>query len=183
MNKLIITAHPSSQGFTHKIAQKISELSTQKGDVVEILDLYKTDLKQDFLAFENMKDFGKDATTQELQAKIIWADELVFVFPIWWGDTPAIMKNFIDCNFGAGFAFKYVNGKSIGLLTGKSARIIATSGAPGFFYKILLHVQVMWNLNRIKFCGITQKSFTVFGNMDSSKTNKDAYLKSLNHLI
>lgn len=55
------------------------------------------------------------------------ADELVFVFPIWWGDAPAILKNFIDCNFHSGFAFRYENGRPIGLLKGKSARIIATS--------------------------------------------------------
>ncbi len=183
MNKLIITAHPSSQGFTHKIAEKLANLSEKQGQKVEILDLYKTDLKQDFLAFENIKEMGKDEVTKAMQAKITWADELVFVFPIWWGDTPAIMKNFIDCNFGAGFAFKFVDGKSIGLLPGKTARIIATSGAPSFLYTWVLHVQLMWNLNRIKFCGIKQKSFTVFGNMDKPGTNKDAYLKQVAALV
>ena len=96
---------------------------------------------------------------------------------------PAIMKNWMDSNFLAGFAFKYENGKSVGLLRGKSARIIATSGAPSFFYKILLHIQLFWNMNRIGFCGIKQKSFTVFGNIDSSKTNRIQYLESLKNLI
>lgn len=148
-----------------------------------MLDLYKTDLKQDFLAYENVKEMGKDVVTKKMQEKILSADELIFVFPIWWGDAPAIMKNWIDCNFGAGFAFKYENGKSIGLLTGKTARIITTSGAPSFFYKILLHIQLLWNMNRIGFCGIKQKSFTVFGDMDSSKSDKSVYLKQLEKLV
>jgi NAD(P)H dehydrogenase (quinone) len=42
---------------------------------------------------------GRDETTKKIQAKITWADELIFIFPIWWGDAPAIVKNFIDCNF------------------------------------------------------------------------------------
>jgi NAD(P)H dehydrogenase (quinone) len=42
-----------------------------------------------------------------MQEKILWADEIVLVFPIWWGDMPAIMKNWMDCNFMSGFAFKY----------------------------------------------------------------------------
>lgn len=113
MKKFIITAHPSSQGFTHKIAERLTKLSAERGDEVEILDLYKTELKQDFLSFEDMKEMGQDDITKQIQAKISWADELVFVFPIWWGDAPAILKNFIDCNFGAGFAFKYENGKVI----------------------------------------------------------------------
>jgi putative NADPH-quinone reductase len=70
---------------------------------------------------------GQDPVTKAIQEKILAANELVFIFPIWWGDAPAILKNFIDCNFHSGFAFRYENGKSVGLLKGKSARIIATS--------------------------------------------------------
>lgn len=183
MKKLIITAHPSSTWFTHKIAKKIEELSQKKGDKVEILDLYKTDLKQDFLSFEDMKKVGKDTVTKELQKKITWADELVFIFPIWWGDMPAIMKNFVDCNFTSGFAFEYINGKPVGLLKWKFARIIATSWAPSFFYKVIFHIQFLWNLWRVWFCGIKQKSFTVFWEMDSSKTDKGKYLQQIGKLV
>ena len=184
MKKLIISANPSSQWFSHKIVEKLTSLSEKKWDTVEILDLYTTDLKQDFLRYEDKKDMANDEVTKKLQAKITRADELVFVFPIWWGDAPAIMKNFIDCNFWAGFAFQYEKwGKATGLLKGKSARIIATSWAPAFFYKILLHIQVLWNLNRIGYCGIKQKSFTVFGDIDRSKTQKDNYLKWLEKLV
>lgn len=183
MNKLIITANPSSKAFTHKIAEKFTELSKQKWDNIEILDLYKTDLKQDFLRFEDMSESWSDEITNKIQEKIVWADELVFIFPIWWWDTPAIMKNFIDCNFWAWFAFKYENWKSVWLLKWKSARIITTSWAPSFFYKFLLHIQVMWKLNRIGFCWINQKSFTVFWNIDSSKTDKSKYLNEIEKLV
>lgn len=125
----------------------------------------------------------KDETTKKIQQKIIWADELVFIFPIWWWDVPAIMKNFIDCNFTAGFAFSYKDGKQIWLLKWKTARIISTSWAPSFFYKILLHIQLLWNMNRIGFCWIKQKSFTVFGNMDNKKTDKTKYIKQLEKLV
>jgi putative NADPH-quinone reductase len=69
------------------------------------------------------------------------------------------------------------------LLHGKTARIIATSGAPSFFYKVLLHIQWLWNLNRIKYCGIKLKSFTVFGDMDRPGTDKHAYLKKIKDLL
>lgn len=183
MKKLIVTANPSVKAFTHKIAEKLEEVSKAAGQETEILDLYRTELRQDFLAFEDSKEMGRDETTKEIQKKIRWADEIVFVFPIWWGDAPAIMKNFIDCNFGAGFAFQYVNGKPVGLLKGKAARVIATSGAPSFFYKVLLHIQLLWSLNRIGFCGIEQKSFTVFGGMDSSDSDKSRYLETVAKLV
>ncbi len=187
MHKLIITAHPSTKWFTHILANNLQELSIAQGHTVEILDLYKTEYRQDFLSFEDIRTYRdeakNDTKTQALQSKISVADELVFIFPIWWGDMPAIMKNFMDSNFLAGFAFKYEGGKSIWLLTGKTARIIATSGAPSFFYKILLHVQILWKMNRIEFCGIKQKSFTVFWDMDSHKTDKKKYLEKLKWLI
>lgn len=183
MKKLVITAHPSSLGFTHQIGAHVKELSEAQWDTVEILNLYTTELKQDFLRFEDRSTLWHDETTQKIQAKISWADELVFIFPIWWWDAPAILKNFIDCNFHTGFAFKYENGKAIWLLKWKTARIIATSGGPSFFYKLILHIGLMWNLNRIGFCGIKQKSFTVFGNMDRIKTNREIYLKDLEKLI
>jgi NAD(P)H dehydrogenase (quinone) len=108
MNKLIITANPSTQGFTHKIADTLAKLSTDKGDKIEILNLYTTPLRQDFLTYEDKTERPKNPITSKIQEKILWADELVFIFPIWWGDAPAIMKNFLDCNFSAGFAFKYL---------------------------------------------------------------------------
>jgi putative NADPH-quinone reductase len=56
MKKLIITANPSSEGFSHKIADKLKELSLAKNDEVEILDLYKTNLKQDYLRYEKKSE-------------------------------------------------------------------------------------------------------------------------------
>ena len=56
MHTLIITAHPSSQGFTHKIAEAYQAGSVSQGATVEILDLYKTPYRQDFYAFENIRE-------------------------------------------------------------------------------------------------------------------------------
>ncbi len=39
MNKLIITAHPSSHGFTHRIAGRYIKGSEKAGDDVELIDL------------------------------------------------------------------------------------------------------------------------------------------------
>ena len=110
MKKLIVTAHPSSHGFTHQIAQRYKVLSEANNDSFEILNLYKTDLKQGFLTFEDIKTHPLDATTLALQKKISDADELVLVFPIRWGDAPAILKNFFDNTFTSGFGFTYKHG-------------------------------------------------------------------------
>lgn len=103
-----------------------------------------------------------------MQQKIDWAEELVFIFPVWWADAPAILKNWIDCNFTAGFAFKYINGKPVGLLKGKTAQIFATSGAPSFVYTLFpLSYKLLWGMLRLGFCGIKTTSIKVFDKMES----------------
>jgi NAD(P)H dehydrogenase (quinone) len=97
---LIITAHPSSLGFTHKIADKYKKSVEKNNSTAEILNLYKKENTQDYLRFENVKtDFPQDEKTLSMHKKITEADEIVLVAPIWWGQIPAIMKNFIDTNF------------------------------------------------------------------------------------
>ncbi|NCP76705.1 NAD(P)H-dependent oxidoreductase [Candidatus Gracilibacteria bacterium] len=168
MNTLIITAHPSQTSFTRALAETYRENSELEGRQVEILDLYTTELRQDFLRFDKLSDIGKDIVTQAMQEKISWAEELVFVFPVWWADAPAIMKNWIDCNFTTGFAYKYIDGKPTGLLSGKTARIFATSGAPSFVYSLFpVSYRLLWGMLRLKFCGIKTTSIKVFGKIQT----------------
>ena len=40
--------------------------------------------------------------------EITSAEHIVFIFPLWWGSFPAVMKAFIDRIFTPGFACKYI---------------------------------------------------------------------------
>ncbi|KKQ81441.1 MAG: NAD(P)H dehydrogenase (Quinone) [Candidatus Moranbacteria bacterium GW2011_GWD2_38_7] len=176
MKTLIITAHPSKFGFTHKIAAEYSKAAIEKGREVEILDLYSPENKQDFLIFENIKEMPFDATVERMQAKISESHELVFIFPLWWYGEPAVMKNFWDKNFAARFAYHYVNGRPVGLLNGKTARVFFTSDGAWYYQWLLLQpVRNIWWLTRLGFCGIRMKSFVVFSSMrtrDEKKRNE-----------
>jgi putative NADPH-quinone reductase len=68
--------------------------------------------------------------------KILWAEHLVWIYPIWWGSMPAILKGFIDRLFLLGFAFKKKENSVWWdkLLTGKSARIITTLDQPKWYF-------------------------------------------------
>ncbi len=66
MNRLIISANPSSKGFTHTIVAEKERLSKENGDKMEVLDLYKTELKQDFLRYEEKNEIGKDSITKNV---------------------------------------------------------------------------------------------------------------------
>jgi len=140
MKKLIIIAQPSSKWFTHKIAETYKNTSELYWDDVELLDLYKKENYQPYLEFEDMKVLWEDPNREKFQEKIKWADELVFIFPIWWGNMPAILKNFIDTNFWAGFAYKFQKWHAIPikLLEWKTAKIYTTCDWTAIIYNNML---------------------------------------------
>ena len=83
MHILIIKAHPRADGFSHRIAEKYKMKQKSLGNTVELLELTDKENFQEYATFV-------DATQ---------ADELVWIFPVWWMDAPAVMKNFWDRNF------------------------------------------------------------------------------------
>jgi len=163
MNVLIITAHPSSEGFTHQIASRYSESAEAVGKSVEIIDLYDPRNQQGFLAFEDMRDIQVDTVGRRMRDALTKADEIILVFPMWWFSMPAIMKNFFDTNMGAGFAFQYIDGKPQPLLTGKKARIMTTADGPQMLYRGLkAFFSVPLAKGILGFCGIKTVSVDIF---------------------
>lgn len=185
MNTLIIKAHPSKKGFTHKIAESYRKSAEDNLKKVDVLDLYDEDLKLDFLRFEELKSIKLNDKVKRIQDKILKSDELIFVFPIWWWDSPAVLKNFFDNIFSSWFAFKYEKWKPVWLLDWKIAKIFATCDAPALFYKLpfIFRLRTLWWSFRLWFCWIDLKNFEIFWNMrKSSKETKDKYLDKVEKL-
>ena len=182
MNVLIIIANPKVDSFSFAMANKYKELATTKGYKVETIDLYRSKYQQPFFRYENANGLKHTFEMEYFQNKILEADELVFVFPYWWGSMPAILKNFIDWNFSRGFAFEYVNSRPKGLLTNKNVKIYTTTGAPSFYYKITganNRLKKMFQKQIVEFCGMKLKSFNIYGGVDKSKTNTSDILDKI----
>ena len=175
---LVVTAHPSSKGLTHRIAEAYKRGAEAAGASVEILDLYKAEeqgLGQGFLKYENIRETPTDEIKALMQKKISEADELVFVHPLWWMGPPAIMKNWIDVNLSARFAFRYEarkgfwskcaaplmgEGKRIGMLKGKTGCVFLTCDGPKLLYTLMaLPFWSIWHFATLFYCGIKTRSF------------------------
>jgi len=173
MKILIIVAHPKQDSFSFAMANKYNDLALEKGYEVDLLDLYRTEHQQPFFSYDDANKLEKTPEMDFFHEKISWADEIVFVFPYWWGSMPAIIKNFIDWNFSGGFAFKYVNSRPQGLLINKNVSIFTTTGAPSFYYKISganRRLKKMLQKQFIEFCGMKLKSFNIYGGIDKTST-------------
>ena len=65
-----------------------------------------------------------------------WAQQWVFLFPLWHGTMPALLKGFLEHVFRPGFALDYKKeGFPRRLLAGRSARIVVTMGMPVLLYR------------------------------------------------
>jgi len=196
MKTLIFTAHPSNEGFTHKIAQQYAGTKKTQDIEAEIINLYDEKWKLDFLTFpesseilniseddlqnpskssdSEVRDRSENSVVLALQEKIAEADELVFVFPLWWGEAPAILKNMIDTVMTSGFAFEFEKGKMMPkqLLKGKTAKVFVTCDAPKIYYWFKGYpFKTTWKDFILGFCGIKTSCFEVFDKMRSKDTD------------
>ncbi len=180
---LIVTAHPSKMGFVHLMAERYATAIKEGGGMATILDVYDDKNRQPFLKFETKKEWPQEKL-KEMQKKILDADELVLSFPVWWGDAPAILKNWLDYNFTPGFAYKYTAKGVKKLLTRKTAKILATSDAPGIAYSFFLApMRLTWSKMRLDFCGIKVTDFKVYGKMRKrDEKNREKILTEIESL-
>lgn len=179
MHTLIIKAHPRADGFTHRIALAYKSKMEKSGQSTTILDLCEKENFQDYVTFVDTNRITEDDTTKRMQKLISEADEIVWIFPVWWFDAPAVMKNFWDRNFTSGFAFRYKpNGKVDKLLTGKTTKVFATAGGPGFI--IGFFMGLIWKLGRFGFVWLKPTRFTVFWSFPKrSEEEKQQFLDTL----
>ena len=182
---LIIVAHPKEDSFSFAMANTYKENVQSKGDSVEMLDLYREKHQQPFFTYEDANTLSTDESMKYYQDHIAKADEIVFVFPYWWGSFPAILKNFFDWNLSRGFAFEYVNSRPKGMLTGKTVKVFTTTGAPKFIYTITGANRRLKNMMKeqiVQFCGMKLDGFHIYGGVDTSAKNTDKILEEIKAL-
>ena len=155
MNILIIYAHPNHQSFNGAILQQVKTHLNPKHQV-QILDLYaeKFDPLLRFDEDQLRRDLDKDPEMEKYRQLISWADHIIWIFPVWWGGMPAILKGFIDRVFASGFAYSYKGMGMQGHLKGKTAWIISTHNTPAFFTAFLQDYGKVLKNQVLGMCGI-----------------------------
>lgn len=115
--------------------------------------------------FETVQPLEPDL--QAAHDAILQATLLVFVFPLWLGDMPALMKGFFERVFQPDLAEPSRKGKYPRLLKGKRARILLTMGMPAFVFRwyFRAHALKLLERNILGFLGIAKVRSTLFGNV------------------
>ncbi|MED1203530.1 NAD(P)H-dependent oxidoreductase [Heyndrickxia acidicola] len=132
MKTLVIYTHPNPASFNAAIKETVVNELTSKGQEVKVRDLYEMNFNP-ILSGEDFVQFSQNQIPEDIkpeQDAITWADQLVFIYPTWWTNMPALLKGYIDRVFTNGFAFRYSENGAEGLLNGKKAIIFQTTGQP-----------------------------------------------------
>ncbi len=189
MKHLLIYTHLNPQSFSKAVADEAEKVLLDKGNEVKVIDLYADNFNP-VLAFPDIEHMfmGKEATddVKKYQEMVTWADNLIFVYPIWWEHMPAMLKGFIDRVFSNGYAYAYTETGVDGLLKGKTAHQFINTGNPSEVLEQMgMHdaIKKVSEVGIFGFCGMTAKT-TFFGNIAmGTDEHRKAYLASIEAIL
>lgn len=153
-NVLIVHAHPEARSLTSSLKNLAVETLTAQGHEVRISDLYAmrwkavadaADFPQrknaDRLHYASESDHAFATGTQPAdvvaeQQKLLWADAVIFTFPLWWFSAPAILKGWVERIYAHGFAYgvgqhggeRWGDRYGEGTLAGRRAMVVVSIG-------------------------------------------------------
>lgn len=168
---VIINAHPNHNAFNFGLAAAYKRGALLSG--AEVKEIVIADLQfNPNLKFGYQKKMELEPDLVEAWEKIIWADHLVWIHPVWWGGMPALAKGFIDRVFLPGFAFKYRKDSVYRdkLLKGRTAHIITTLDQPGWYYRLVYGRPSVNQLKKstLEFCGVSPVKVSYLGIVKTS---------------
>ncbi|MFT4568316.1 MAG: NAD(P)H dehydrogenase (quinone) [Saprospiraceae bacterium] len=113
-NVVIINGHPDSESFNFGLAAAYKKGAIASGKEVQEIIIIELDFNPN-LEFGYRKRTELESDLLRAQEQIKWADHIVWVYPVWLGSVPAIMKGFFDRVLLPGFVFKKGVGSGINL--------------------------------------------------------------------
>ncbi|AIL63687.1 NAD(P)H-dependent oxidoreductase [Pseudomonas alkylphenolica] len=183
---LVVLGHPSNQSFCAALSSAYVNSARAVGHEVQVVELGA--LKFDPVlhsGYQQVQPLEPDLL--HAQSLIRWAEHLVFVFPIWWGGIPALLKGFLDRVLLPGFAFKYQSNSPFPtqLLKGRSADLLVSMDTPPWYYRWVYRMPGLEQMRRttLGFCGIRPQKTLTFGPViSSSTTQREAWLQQVRKL-
>ncbi|MFE6819468.1 NAD(P)H oxidoreductase [Streptomyces sp. NPDC057677] len=125
---LLVLAHPRTDSLTAQVAARLHARIEGEGGTVDVLDLYAEGFDpalrpEDEPDWENREKVYSPEVRAHMD-RVLAADDIVVVFPVWWFTPPAILKGWIDRVWNYGFAY----GRSRPRLAGKRLLWLALMG-------------------------------------------------------
>ena len=180
---LIINGHPDPNSYNYALHAAYQQGALSAGKQVKEIKLanlrFDPNLSNGYKVKQVLESDLVDA-----QESILWADHIVWIYPLWWGTMPGLLKSFLDRVLLPGFAFKYRQNSNLWdkLLAGRTSEVICTLDYPVWYFKWFLGeggVKVMRKMV-LDFCGLKTTKTTYFGPVrNSTEEQRGLWLKKV----
>lgn len=183
---LIINGHPDPLSFNQALFEAYRKGAQANQTEVKEIIIRELDFNPNLtMGYRKRTELEPDLL--DAQEKIKWADHLVWIYPVWWGSVPAIMKGFLDRVLLPGFAFKKKENSPWwdSYMKGKSARLICTLDQPAWFYRWVYGRPSHQAMRRLTmhFIGIRPVRISTIGPVRNSKEEfRSKWLKKVEKL-
>lgn len=185
---LVLDGHPdpSSDRFVHALANAYRE-GAEAGKH-EVIALRAADV--DFPLLRTQQDYEKEEPVEAVrrcQSAMDWATHIVILYPLWLGSMPALLKGLLEQMLRPGFAYstKKLGRWPVKFQSGKSARIVVTTGMPGLVYRWYFRAHSLRSLQRniLHSIGFRRVRATVIGSVGTlDGAARASYLEAMRAL-
>jgi len=152
----IILAHPMPGSFNHAIAATAAATLRENGHEVILHDLCQEAFAPLLSGAEIARDAKLEPTVAQHCREIASADGIIIVHPNWWAMPPAVLKGWLDRVLRPEVAYRFVAGKSVGLLKARVALVFNTSNTPLELERQLYDdpLDTLWKKCIFPLCGV-----------------------------
>ncbi|PJM79049.1 NAD(P)H-dependent oxidoreductase [Bifidobacterium scaligerum] len=133
-NILYINGHPDPNSFHAAIRDAYASGVDTGRNTLHILNLGEETFDP-VLRYGYRKRMEEDPFITRSQQEVLWADHIVFAYPIWWGQMPSLLSGWQARVFTPKVAFSYTSKFTTDKrLAPRTADIIVTSRAPRYLW-------------------------------------------------
>ncbi len=129
MKYLIISTHPNPESFNNAITTSVIEELQKNSKKFDVRDLYQINFDP-VLKLEDLQAMVNGSCLENVRREreyIKSAGILIFIFPVYMFNMPAMLKGYFDRVLSLGFGYKVENNKTVPLLKDKKALIFSTT--------------------------------------------------------
>lgn len=176
-NVLVVLGHPSNTSYSAALADAYAQSAEAAGHTVRMLRL--ADVKFDaILHGSNPHHQTLEPDLLAAQESMAWANHIAWVFPVWWGGMPALLKGFLDRTFVSGWAYKFNKGSQypVQLLKGRTSHLLVPLDTPPWYYRWVYRMPAIHQMNKttLEFCGIRPAKTLMVGPIIHSSAEQRA---------
>lgn len=186
-NFLAITANPDPDSLTQAVGKAFLEGAASGGAGTEFVDLHAIGFDPTYTMADRRQYLAQGPMpedVEQLQGKILDADVIALVCPIYWCQMPAMMKGFTERVLCRHFGYNPDHSKSA--IADKTFRFIALTGSSEQWYRDngihdALYKQIIYYMFH-HYCGVDDAELVYVDNLQMGDDSPEARQAAARHL-